>query len=62
VVTFFGAYGLKKVAAGGGDESEDIAVHIVPKDQVYGFCEEQRKLGKMVDPKVFAGLFLVTRT
>jgi ADP-ribose pyrophosphatase len=58
VVTFFGAYGLKKAADGGGVEGEDITVHIVPMADVFRFCEDQRKLGKMVDPKVYAGLFL----
>jgi ADP-ribose pyrophosphatase len=34
VVTFFRARGLKKVAVGGGDESEDIKVHLVPLAEI----------------------------
>ncbi len=60
VLTFFRAAGLKKVEAGGGDDSEDIQIHEVPVDQLpawlieYSQCE-----GVMIDPKIFTGLYFV---
>lgn len=59
-MTFFGALDLEKVGEGGGDESEDIVVHLVPLDQVGAWLEEKEKAdGVTVDPKVYAGLYLI---
>jgi ADP-ribose pyrophosphatase len=55
-LTFFLAEGVERVAAGGGDPSEDITVHAVPLDTVADWLEEQARLGKRVDVKVYAGL------
>ncbi len=57
VVTFFRARGLQRVGAGGGDDSEDIAVHRVPLDAVSTFLTAAEARGAVVDPKVFAGLW-----
>jgi ADP-ribose pyrophosphatase len=59
VVTFFEARGLTQVGAGGGDDSEDITVHVVPVAGVRGFLSAKRAEGLHVDPKIYAGLFLV---
>jgi nicotinamidase-related amidase/8-oxo-dGTP pyrophosphatase MutT (NUDIX family) len=61
VVTFFRAEQLRCVASGGGDHSENITVHKVPIHQVLTWLESQVKLGKLVDPKVFAGLFFLSK-
>jgi ADP-ribose pyrophosphatase len=59
VVTFFEARGLSRVGAGGGDDTEDITVHEVPLGGLRAFLDGQRRRGLAVDPKIFAGLFLV---
>lgn len=56
-ITFFLARNVEKVAAGGGDESEEIAVHVVPLAAVTDWLAGQREAGKLVDLKVYAGLF-----
>jgi ADP-ribose diphosphatase len=63
IVTFFEARGLERVGAGGGDDSEDIDVHLVPVASLDAFLAEKRAAGLDVDPKIFAGLYLagVTR-
>jgi ADP-ribose pyrophosphatase len=62
VVTFFEARGLRRVGDGGGDHTEDIQVHIVLLARLETFLAEQRALGRAVDPKIFAGLYLVGET
>ena len=58
VITFFLATGLKKVAAGGGDASEDIQVHEVPFMESRNWLEERSQAGVHVDPKLYAALLL----
>lgn len=56
VVTFFLAEGLTKVAAGGGDDSEEIEVHLVPLGGVHAWLTNRQRAGLMVDVKIYAGL------
>lgn len=56
-LTFFLAKGVEKVAAGGGDATEDITVHTVPLDSVADWLEEQARAGRQIDVKVYAGLY-----
>jgi ADP-ribose pyrophosphatase len=58
VVAFFRARGLRRVAAGGGDEHEDIQVHEVPLDGLTGWLAEREAAGRLIDMKVWAGLRL----
>jgi ADP-ribose pyrophosphatase len=58
IVTFFEARGLERVGPGGGDETEDITVHVVPLGGLDAFLAERRAAGLGVDPKIFAGLYL----
>jgi ADP-ribose pyrophosphatase len=58
-VTFFEARGLRRVGPGGGDDTEDIAVHVVPLARLDAFLADKRAAGRAVDPKIFAGLYLV---
>lgn len=58
-IAFFRAKGLRKVAEGGGDESEDITVHEVEISDVPGFLRAQEEAGLVVDSKVWAGLYFV---
>jgi ADP-ribose pyrophosphatase len=58
-IAFFLATGLRKVADGGGDETEDITVHEVPVHDVPQFLRTMADRGVAVDSKVWAGLFFV---
>lgn len=56
---FFLADGLRKVSDGGGVASEKIIVHEVPLAQIDDWLESQRHLGKAVDPRIYAGLYVM---
>lgn len=53
---FFRAHGLRKVGEGGGDEHEDITVHLVPLAEVPSWLEQRAAAGVHVDVKIWAGL------
>ena len=57
VYALFLATGAKRVGPGGGDDSEDIRVHVVPIQEADAWLEAKRCEGVMVDPKVYAGLY-----
>lgn len=57
VVTLFGAAGARRVAAGGGDETEEIDVFAVPLAEVPAWLEARQRGGAMVDPKVYSALW-----
>lgn len=57
LVAFIVARELKKVAAGGGDESEQIEVHAIELARVRDWLAEQASRGVLIDPKVYAGLY-----
>ena len=59
VVTFFHAQRPRRVGPGGGDETEEITVHEVALDQLHGWLAEKQRGGAFVDPKLFAGLYLI---
>ncbi len=61
VVTFLRATGLRRVGPGGGDEHEAIVVHEVPLSSIDAFLEQKAAQGLLVDPKVYAGLYLLSR-
>ncbi|HCU23977.1 MAG TPA: hypothetical protein DF383_03090 [Deltaproteobacteria bacterium] len=58
-VSIFLAEALKKVGAGGGDESEKITVHEVELSQVEEWLWTRRREGTAVDPKVYSGLYFL---
>ena len=59
VVSFFHARGLSRVGPGGGDHTEDITVHEVPRPELDAFLAACAARGLAVDPKLYAGLYLV---
>jgi len=59
ILAFVRAYDLVRTASGGGDETEDIQVHEVPRDQAAGWLVEKIRAGYSIDPKMFAGLYLL---
>lgn len=60
-VTIYLAEQLVRVSEGGGDDSEDIIVHLVPLDEAAAWLGKMMKLGNLVDPKIFAGLYWLER-
>jgi len=58
VISFFRAAEIKKVSRGGGDESENIQVHVVPLVELKSWIETKLKDGLLVDYKVYAALYL----
>src|SRR3954468_19327493 len=50
--TLVRAHGVRKIGAGGGDDSEDIVVHLVPRDDIPDFLEQKRAEGLGVDVKL----------
>ena len=60
VLTFFRAHGLKRVATGGGDDSEDIEIHEVPLETIDAWLNDRAETPNVfVDPKVYAGLYFL---
>lgn len=59
--TFYHAVGLKRVHAGGGDETEKIHVHEVPLAECHAWLMSRVAENCLVDPKVFVGLYFANR-
>jgi ADP-ribose pyrophosphatase len=59
VIDFFLATNLTRVGAGGGDHQESIVVHEVPLNNVRQWLAERAAAGLLIDPKVYAGLFML---
>ena len=55
-VVFVRAEALEKVGPGGGDASEDIAVHAVPGADIDAWLAARQAEGKAIDPKIFAAI------
>jgi ADP-ribose pyrophosphatase len=50
--TLVRAHGVRRIGEGGGDEHEDINVHLVPREQVSAFLDEKRAEGFGMDVKL----------
>ena len=59
ILAFVRARGLERVEDGGGDETEDITLHEVPRSEAAGWLIEKINAGYSIDPKMFAGLFML---
>ncbi len=60
-VTLCLARSLRRIHDGGGHAGEQITVHEVPLPAADSWVLEKTKAGKLVDPKVFAGIFFAQR-
>jgi len=58
IITFFEALDVEKVESGGGVAGENICVHEVPLSELCDWLQTQQQQGKLVDPKIFAALYL----
>ncbi|HET6546144.1 MAG TPA: NUDIX hydrolase [Rhodanobacteraceae bacterium] len=59
IMAFVRAFDLTRVHAGGGDDTENITVHEVPRADAPRWLVEKMKEGYSVDPKMFAGLYFL---
>jgi len=59
MIAFVRARGLRRVGPGGGDETEDIRVHEVPRGEVASWLVQKQREGYSVDPKLYAGLYFL---
>jgi ADP-ribose pyrophosphatase len=57
VMSYFAARGLRRVAAGGGVENEQITTHLVPLPDVRAWLAEQAQR-TIVSAVVYSGLYL----
>ena len=61
VVTFLRASGLERVAQGGGVGGENIRVHLVLLSQIDSWLSQRAGQGFLIDPKVYAGLYFLSK-
>ncbi|KZC17887.1 DNA mismatch repair protein MutT [Rhodanobacter sp. FW510-R12] len=59
MITFVRAWDLEKVGPGGGDETENIVVHEVPRREAGSWLFARAAEGYSIDPKLFAGLWFI---
>jgi ADP-ribose pyrophosphatase len=61
VVTFFRAKGLVRTGRGGGEAGEDVRAHVVSFSGLGDWLEAMQAKGVLVDPKVFAGAYILRK-
>ncbi|TCV91271.1 ADP-ribose pyrophosphatase [Luteibacter rhizovicinus] len=59
MIAFARAWDLVKVGPGGGDESENIVVHEVPRSEAGAWLFARAAEGFSIDAKLFAGLWFI---
>jgi ADP-ribose pyrophosphatase len=59
ILAFVRAHDLVRVDAGGGDETEQITVHEVPRREAAAWLIDRIHAGYSIDPKMFAGLYML---
>ncbi len=59
ILAFVLAHDLEKVHDGGGDETEEITVHEIPRADTAQWLVDKIRAGYSIDPKIFAGLYLL---
>ena len=59
LIAFVRALDLVRVGPGGGDASEDIIVHEVPRKEAAAWLDARRRAGYSIDPKLYAGLYFI---
>jgi ADP-ribose pyrophosphatase len=59
MIAFARAWNLQKVGPGGGEESENIVVHEVPRSEAGAWLFDRAAEGYSIDPKLFAGLWFI---
>lgn len=59
ILAFVRARDLERVDQGGGDETEDIKVHEIPRNDAARWLVDKMADGYSVDPKMFAGMYFL---
>jgi ADP-ribose pyrophosphatase len=59
--TMLRARDLKKVSPGGGDATEEITVHEVPRTEVEAWLEAKQREGIWISPRIYSGLYFLSR-
>ena len=59
VIAFVRAYDLQREHVGGGDHTEDIIVHEIPRAEAAAWLVQKAREGYSIDPKLFAGLYFL---
>jgi ADP-ribose pyrophosphatase len=59
IMAFVRAHDLVREHAGGGDHTEDIVVHEIPRRDAPRWLVEKMREGYSIDPKLFAGLYFL---
>jgi len=59
ILAFVRARGIERTHAGGGDETEQITVHEIPRLEAAAWLLARIRAGYSVDPKIFAGLYML---
>jgi len=59
IIAFVRARDLVREHAGGGDATEDIRVHEIPRTEAAVWLLEKSRAGYAIDPKLFAGLYFL---
>lgn len=60
MITFFIARDVRRVGEGGGDDSEDIKVDVIPLEKIHSWLKRKSTRRTCVDPKVYAALGVLT--
>ena len=60
-IAFVRATGLVKTGDGGGDDSENIIVHAIPRSEAPAWLARKMREGYEMDAKLWAGLWLLER-
>lgn len=61
MLTIFLAEACRRVGPGGGDSSEDIAVHPVDLGTIDQWLGQAQRDGKLLDPKIYSALYWLAR-
>jgi ADP-ribose pyrophosphatase len=59
IIAFVRARDLVREHAGGGDATENIIVHEIPRAEAAAWLLEKSREGYAIDPKLFAGLYFL---
>ena len=58
-LSFYLATGLRRVAAGGGVENENITVREAPLDDIDAWLAARVEQGIALDPRIYTGLYFL---
>lgn len=61
IMTIVMAEDIRKTGRGGGINDERILVHEIPLPEADQWLSSQRRKGKLVDPKIYAGLYFLKK-